>query len=176
MSDRSSRFNCNKNCLQKTKLTYRTCKIKTCSYPVSLFDNNRLQNRKNAKKLEMIIIYSWCQHGVFVDLPSQIQTRMSALKILQYNRNQIFFFKISSSQNLSILKYKTKLYVNLWKCITHKKKSQFICTHEDYAIWSMFIMPIYWQLVYIFDILFEWIELLDNNVKVCSSFFQCYHN
>lgn len=91
MSDRPSRFNCHKNCLQKIKVTYIACKIKTHSDSSSLFDNNRVQNRENARKLEMIIIFYWCTStSVLVNPPSQIKTRMSALKILQFNRNLIY--------------------------------------------------------------------------------------
>lgn len=60
MSDRPSKLNCHKKCLQKVKVIYVACKIKTHSDSASLFDNNRLQNKENAKKQEMAIICYWC--------------------------------------------------------------------------------------------------------------------
>lgn len=123
MSDRPSKFNCHKNCLQKIKVTYIACKIKTHSDSASLFDSNRLQNSENARKMEMIIIYYWCT-SLLVHPPSQIKTRMSALKILQFNRNLIYLWFVLPRTNAYIKKLS---YAN----IKHvKKRLESIYTRE----------------------------------------------
>lgn len=150
MSDRPSKFNCHKNCLQKIKVTYVVCKIKTYSDSANLFDNNRSQNRENPRKLEVIIAYYWwTSTSILVNPPSKINTRMSALNILQLNRNLIYLWFVLPRINT----YKTKLYINLWKYRGCKIRLVLLCAREvcNFCYATLLTSALYiWQSLWMF--------------------------